>query len=90
MLAWWFLTKTRTGLVLCSVGERPDVTRAYGYNPVVQMCIRDSFQGIGQNIENGQWNTWFDRYAFPDASRFNDIAYADQAYTCLLYTSRCV
>ena len=24
------------------------------------------FQGIGQNIENGQWNTWFERYAFPD------------------------
>ncbi len=22
-----------------------------------------SFQGIGQNIESGQWNTWFDRYA---------------------------
>ena len=40
-----------------------------------------SFQGIGQNIENGQWNTWFDRYAFPDESRFNDIAYAEQAYT---------
>ena len=36
-----------------------------------------SFQGIGQNIENGQWNTWFDRYAFPDESRFNDIAYAE-------------
>ena len=40
-----------------------------------------SFQGIGQNIENGQWNTWFDRYAFPDESRFNDITYAEQAYT---------
>ena len=40
-----------------------------------------SFQGIGQNIESGQWNTWFDRYAFPDESRFNDIAYAEQAYT---------
>ena len=38
-----------------------------------------SFQGIGQNIESGQWNTWFDRYAFPDESRFNDIAYAEQA-----------
>ena len=40
-----------------------------------------SFQGIGQNIESGQWNTWYDRYAFPDESRFNDIAYAEQAYT---------
>lgn len=34
-----------------------------------------------QNIESGQWNTWFDRYAFPDESGFNDIAYAEQAYT---------
>lgn len=39
------------------------------------------FQGIGQNIENGEWDTWFDRYAFPDESRFNDLAYAEQAYT---------
>ena len=39
------------------------------------------FQGIGQNIENGQWNTWFDRYAFPDESRFNDPAYAELTYT---------
>ena len=39
------------------------------------------FQGIGQNIENGQWNTWFERYAFPDESRFNDPAYAELAYT---------
>ncbi len=39
------------------------------------------FQGIGQNIENGEWNTWFDRYAFPDESRFNDLGYARQAYT---------
>lgn len=42
VLAWWFLTKTRTGLVLCSVGERPDVTRAYGYNPVV-LPIRSGY-----------------------------------------------
>ena len=39
------------------------------------------FQGIGQNIENGQWNTWFERYAFPDESRFNDPAYAELTYT---------
>ena len=31
--AWWFLTKTRPGLLLCSVGERPEVTEAYGYHP---------------------------------------------------------
>ena len=40
-----------------------------------------TFQGIGQNIENGEWNTWFDRYAFPDESRFNNLAYARHAYT---------
>lgn len=39
------------------------------------------FQGIGQNIENGQWNTWFERYAFPDEFRFNDPAYAELTYT---------
>lgn len=51
--------------------------------PVISMSmpLRHPFQGIGQNIESGQWNTWFDRYAFPDESRFNDIAYAEQAYT---------
>ena len=31
--AWWFLTRTRLGLLLCSVGERPEVTEAYGYHP---------------------------------------------------------
>jgi len=31
--AWWFLTKTRYGLLLCSVGEKPEVTEALGYNP---------------------------------------------------------
>ena len=39
------------------------------------------FQGIGQNIENGKWNTWFDRYAFPDEAKFRDPAYAKAAYT---------
>ena len=46
VLAWWFLTKTRTGLVLCSVGERPDVTRAYGYNPVVLQYGAVIFAGV--------------------------------------------
>lgn len=39
------------------------------------------FQGIGQNIENCEWNTWFDRYAFPDESRFNDLEYARRTYS---------
>ena len=46
VLAWWVLTKTRTGLVLCSVGERPDVTRAYGYNPVVLQYGAVIFAGV--------------------------------------------
>jgi len=29
---WFFLTKTRPGLILCSVGEAPEVTEACGYN----------------------------------------------------------
>lgn len=40
-----------------------------------------AFQGMGQNIENGKWNTWFDRYAFPDESRFQNHAYAERTYT---------
>ena len=50
VLAWWFLTKTRTGLVLCSVGERPDVTRAYGYNPVVLQYGAVIFAGVQTDI----------------------------------------
>lgn len=33
LLAWLVLTKTKLGLLICSVGERPEVTLAYGYNP---------------------------------------------------------
>ena len=39
------------------------------------------FQGVGQNIENGEWSTWFERYAFPVESRFQDLGYAEKAYT---------
>lgn len=39
------------------------------------------FQGIGQNIESGNWNTWFECYAFPDEAKFRDLAYAREAYT---------
>lgn len=39
------------------------------------------FQGMGQNIENGRWDTWFDRYAFPDEAKFRDLPYAKAAYT---------
>ena len=31
--AWWALTRTRLGLLICSVVERPEVTEAYGYHP---------------------------------------------------------
>ena len=33
VIVWWILTKTKLGLLVCSVGEQPEVTRAYGYNP---------------------------------------------------------
>jgi simple sugar transport system permease protein len=31
--AWIVLKKTKLGLLICSVGERPEVTLAYGHNP---------------------------------------------------------
>lgn len=31
--AWLVLTKTKLGLLICSVGERPEVTLAYGHDP---------------------------------------------------------
>ncbi|MBR4866903.1 MAG: guanine deaminase, partial [Clostridia bacterium] len=39
-----------------------------------------AFRGLGQNIEGGQWETWFERYAFPDESRYADEEYAYRAY----------
>lgn len=39
LVAWLVLTKTKLGLLVCSVGERPEVTKAYGYNPrLIQYC----------------------------------------------------
>ena len=40
-----------------------------------------TFQGIGQNIENGNWDTWFERYAFPDETRLRNLSFAEKAYT---------
>lgn len=33
VIVWWILTKTKLGLLICSVGEQPEVTRAYGHDP---------------------------------------------------------
>lgn len=33
IIAWFFLTRTKTGLLLCSVGEAPEVTESCGYHP---------------------------------------------------------
>ncbi|MDP4109288.1 MAG: ABC transporter permease [Bacillota bacterium] len=33
LIVYFFIYKTKYGLILCSVGERPEVTLAYGYNP---------------------------------------------------------
>lgn len=38
------------------------------------------FRGMGQNIENSDWSSWFSRYAFPDESRYKDLEYAKKAY----------
>ncbi|MGI6235739.1 MAG: amidohydrolase family protein [Christensenellales bacterium] len=40
-----------------------------------------AYRGIGMNIENPEWGTWFERYAFPDESRYADLDYARLAYT---------
>lgn len=42
-----------------------------------------AFRGLGQNIEGGLWDTWFERYAFPDESRYADEEYARRAYSRL-------
>lgn len=42
-----------------------------------------SFRGIGQNIENSDWSSWFERYAFPDEGKYADLEYANRAYTRL-------
>ena len=40
------------------------------------------FRGIGMLLDcNSEWETWFDRYSFPEESRFADLDYADKAYT---------
>ena len=40
------------------------------------------FRGIGMLLDcNSEWETWFDKYSFPEESRYADIAYAKKAYT---------
>ena len=59
----------------------------YGSNLIVPgMCDMHmhapqyGFRGLGQNIENSDWSSWFSRYAFPDESRYADLEYAKKAY----------
>ena len=51
VIVWWILAKTKLGLLVCSVGEQPEVTRAYGYNPRLlqygAVVIAGVFAGIG-------------------------------------------
>lgn len=48
---WFVLTKTKLGLLVCSVGERPEVTEAYGHNPrslqYFAVIMAGVFAGIG-------------------------------------------
>lgn len=46
VIVWWILTKTRLGLLVCSVGEQPEVTRAYGYNPRLLQYGAVVFAGV--------------------------------------------
>ncbi|MGI6235251.1 MAG: amidohydrolase family protein [Christensenellales bacterium] len=43
-----------------------------------------AFRGIGQNMENSQWGTWFEKYAFPEESNYSDLVYARKAYSKLI------
>lgn len=39
------------------------------------------FRGIGMLLDcNSEWETWFDRYSFPEESRFAGLDYAEKAY----------
>ena len=39
------------------------------------------FRGLGMLLDcNSEWETWFDRYSFPEESRYADLEYADKAY----------
>ena len=55
-----------------------------------------AFRGIGMNLENPDWDMWFEKYAFPDEKRYEDCEYAGKAYERLTddllktTTTRCV
>ena len=54
VIVWWILTKTRLGLLVCSVGEQPEVTRAYGYNPRLLQYGAVVFAGVLAGIGGAQ------------------------------------
>ena len=54
VIVWWILTKTRLGLLVCSVGEQPEVTRAYGYNPRLLQYGAVVFAGVLAGISGAQ------------------------------------
>lgn len=43
-----------------------------------------AFRGLGQNIEKPDWDSWFDLYAFPEEKRYQDLEYAQKAYSRLV------
>lgn len=55
-----------------------------------------AFRGLGMNLENPDWDMWFEKYAFPDEKRYADCVYAKKAYERLTEdllkttTTRCV
>ena len=52
--AWLVLTKTKLGLLICSVGERPEVTMAYGHNPRLIQYGAVIFAGMLAGIGGAQ------------------------------------
>ena len=45
------------------------------------------FRGIGMLLDcNSEWETWFDKYSFPEESRYADIAYAKRRTHALWMT----
>jgi simple sugar transport system permease protein len=62
---WWFLHRSRTGLLVRGAGERPEVLAAYGHSPLlVRYCAvvaGGMFAGIGgAQLSTAYTNAWFE------------------------------
>lgn len=39
-----------------------------------------AFRGLGQNMDEHDWSSWFEKYAFPEESSYENLEYAELAY----------